>query len=266
MDFLDRARPILGEDGLTVLRARTIAFAGLGGVGDGAFLALVRCGVRCFRLAENGVFDPPDMNRQAAAFGTTMDRPKLEVYMELARSINPDLDIQPYPEGVTTGNIDEFLDGAHAYVGVIDAEKGEDVKRMIPDLQEKHGIPVFTCGAVGFGAVMINFAPGGMKPGEFWALAAKNDAGGGLMPSSILGNFSPAAMERIRTALPSGKVPTTAIGGLAANALLANEVLAYLLADTGLVERAPVFAPGYVALDFMTQRLTVADVTRPQHV
>ncbi|MGE4293910.1 MAG: ThiF family adenylyltransferase, partial [Desulfovibrio sp.] len=81
MHFLDRAAPLLGEDGLAVLRDKTIAFAGLGGVGGGAFLALVRCGLGHFRLAENGVFDPPDMNRQAAAFGTTMDRPKLDVYM-----------------------------------------------------------------------------------------------------------------------------------------------------------------------------------------
>jgi tRNA A37 threonylcarbamoyladenosine dehydratase len=63
------------------------AFAGLGGVVGRAFLALVRCGASRFRLAENGVFDPPDMSRQAAAFGSTMDRPKLDVYIELARSI-----------------------------------------------------------------------------------------------------------------------------------------------------------------------------------
>jgi len=260
--FLDRAAPILGEDGLAVLRNKTIAFAGLGGVGGGAFLALVRCGLGHFKLAENGVFDPPDMNRQAAAFGATMGRPKLDVYMELARSINPDIDMLPYPEGITCGNLDHFLDGADVHVGVIDAEKGEDVKRMTPVLMEKHGIPVFTCGAVGFGAIMINFKPAGMKPDEFWALAARDDAGGGLLPSSMQESFSAAAIKRIQNALPSGKVPTTAIGGLAANALLANEVLACLLAGTGLVERDPVFAPRYVVLDFMTTRLAVGDVTR----
>lgn len=264
MHFLDRTAPILGEYGLVVLRDKTIAFAGLGGVGGGAFLALVRCGLGHFRLAENGVFDPPDMNRQAAAFGTTMDRPKLDVYMELARSINPDIDMLPYPEGITCDNLDHFLDGADVHVGVIDAEKGEDVKRMTPVLQEKHNLPVFTCGAVGFGAIMINFAPGGMKPDEFWGLATLDDAGGGLLPSSMQEHFSAPAMDRILKALSSGKIPTTAIGALAANALLANEVLAYLLADTGLVERVPVFAPQYVVLDFMTTRLTVGDVTRRQ--
>ena len=262
MDFLNRTRPILTESGLDILGQKEVAFAGLGGVGGGAFLALVRCGMRRFRLAENGVFDPPDMNRQAAAFGTTMDRPKLDVYMELARSINPDIDMRPYPDGITAGNLDEFLEGAHAYVAVIDAEKGDDVKRMTPAMQERHHIPVFTCGAVGFGAIMVNFAPGGMKGDEFWTLAGPPQ--GGLLPPAMQQSFSSPVMERVKQGLSAGVVPTTAIGGLAANALLANEVLAYFLADTGLLDRTPVFAPEYVTLDFMTLRMTRADIFRPE--
>jgi len=264
MDFLNRTRPILAQSGLDILREKEVAIAGLGGVGGGTFLALVRCGVTRFRLAENGVFDPPDMNRQAAAFGTTMDRPKLDVYVELARSINPDLSIRAYPEGVQTSNLDEFLAGAHAYVAVIDVEKGEEVKRMTPALQERYRIPVFTCGAVGFGAIMVNFAPEGMKADEFWALAFRDDREGGILPSVMEHHFSRPVMGRIRQSLSGGVVPTTAIGGLASNALLAGEVIAFLLADTELVERAPVFAPEYVALDFMTQSLVVSDITRPR--
>ena len=141
-EFLNRAVPIFTEDGLAVLRDKAVAFAGLGGVGGGAFLALVRCGVRRFRLAENGVFDPPDMNRQAAAFGQTMGRPKLDVYVELARSINPDLKLECFPEGITKGNLDGFLAGGDVYVGVIDAEKGHDVKMMTPPLLQRHGLPM----------------------------------------------------------------------------------------------------------------------------
>lgn len=263
MDFLDRTRPILEESGLAILRQKEVALAGLGGVGGGVFLALVRCGVTRFRLAENGIFDPPDMNRQAAAFGTTMDRPKLDVYMELARSINPGLKMVPYPDGINAGNLNEFLDGVHAYVAVIDAEKGEEVKRMTPAMQERHHIPVFTCGAVGFGAIMVNFAPDGMKGDEFWTIARKGDSGGGLLPSVMQRDFCKPVMERVEQGLSADVVPTTAIGGLAANILLAGEVLAYFLADTGLMERAPVFAPEYVVLDIMTQRLTVADINRP---
>jgi hypothetical protein len=263
MDFLNRTRPIMGEEGFAVLGEKEIAFAGLGGVGGGAFLALVRCGLRRFRLAENGVFDPPDMNRQAAAFGSTMDRPKLDVYIELARSINPALEIVPYPDGITADNLEAFLAGADAHVSVIDGEKGADVKSMTPAMQERYGIPLFTCGAVGFGTIMVNFAADGMKADEFWAMAWKNDVGGGLLPSVMQRHFSASAVDRITRSLPRGVVPTTAIGGLAANAMLANELLAYVLADTDLVGRAPVFAPEYVVLDFMTQQFRVDDITRP---
>lgn len=262
MNYLDRATPFLGEEGIAFLKEKTISLAGLGGVGGGAFLALVRCGVGNFRLAENGIFDPPDMNRQAAAFGNTMDRPKLDVYVELARSINPEIRLETYPDGIQTHNLDEFMAGADAFVSVIDAEKGEDVKKMTPAMQVKHRLPAFTCGVIGFGALMINHAPDGMKADEFWALAKEKDGDDGPLPLCLLQNFSAQVIERMKQGLAKGVVPTTAIGGLASNALLANEILAYLLADTGLFEREPVFAPNYVTLDFMTQTMCVAELTR----
>ena len=66
-------------------------------------------------------------------------------------------------------------------------------------------------------------------------------------------------MERIAEGCASGVLPTTAIGGLAANALLACEVLTCLLRGTGLVDREPVFAPQFTMLDFLSQQLVVGD-------
>lgn len=260
-DFLDRSRPIFGEEGLSILGKKTIAFAGLGGVGGGAFLALVRCGVGCFRLAENGIFDPPDMNRQAAAFGSTMGRAKLDVYVDLARSINPDICIDTHPEGLQPDNIDHFLSGADAYVGVIDAEKGQEVKNMTPALLAKYGIPAFTCGVIGFGALMVNHAPNGMTGNEFWRLAQKDDTDT-LIPSILREHFSQTVLARMKQGMANGIQASTGIGGLASNVLLANEVLAFLLAGVGLVDREPVFAPRYVAVDFLTLQMTVADITK----
>lgn len=260
-DFLNRAAPILTEDGLTVLRNKVVALAGLGGVGGGAFLALVRCGVTRFRLAENGVFDPPDMNRQAGAFGPTMGRPKLDVYVELARSINPALELECFPEGITGDNLERFLAGADVYVGVIDVEKGQDVKAMTPPLLQKHNLPLFTCGAIGFGALLVAHEPGGMLPEEFWRLVQERSAGNqGLLPSFFGDFFNRPVMERIAAGCVSGILPTTAIGALAANTLLACEVLAYLLRGTGLVDREPVFAPKFSMVDFLNQKLAVGDV------
>ncbi|UZP68118.1 ThiF family adenylyltransferase [Desulfovibrio mangrovi] len=261
-DFLHRARPIFTEEGLAALGRKTVAFAGLGGVGGGAFLALVRCGVSRFRLAENGMFDPPDMNRQAAAFGTTMGRSKLDVYVELARSINPDIRLELFPQGIVQDNLESFLDGADAYVGVIDVEKGAEVKAATPALLKKFNIPMFTCGAIGFGALLVAHEPEGMMPDEFWKLVTQKSGDGGVLPSYLSSFFDSAVMERIGEGFAAGILPTTAIGGLASNTLLACEVLAYLLQDDGPEVRKPVFAPRFTAVDFLGLQMVVGDVTR----
>ena len=261
-EFLNRALPVFTEQGFAALREKVVAFAGLGGVGGGAFLALVRCGVTRFRLAENGTFDPPDMNRQAGAFGQTMGRPKLEVYAELARSINPEVELELFPEGIDAGNLERFLAGASLYVGVIDVEKGGEVKAMTPALLEKHNLPMFTCGAIGFGALLVAHEPGGMMPQEFWRLVQEKSEEGGLLPSFLSGFFNRPVMERMEQGYASGVLPTTAIGGLASNALLACEVLVCLLRGTGLADREPVFAPRFTLVDFLNQTLVVGDVSR----
>lgn len=259
--FLDRTLPILQGDGLEKLSRPLISIAGLGGVGGGTFLNLVRCGVKRFRLAENGVFDPPDMNRQIAAFASTMDHPKIEVYAELAREINPNVEIDLYPEGTTVDNIEAFLDGSDVYVGVIDAEKGQDVKAMSSGLIEKFHVPLFTAGVIGFGAIMVAHEPEGMMPGEFWAkVAEKSRDDGGLLPSFIADHFDETVMTRIKEALKSGKVPTTGVGGALSGTILASEVLCYLLRDTDLVKREVVFAPRFTVVDLLRPALEVLDV------
>lgn len=59
MDFLNRLQPLMRKEGLDILSQAYIAQSGLGGVGGVVFQTLVRSGIRRFRLAENGIFDPP---------------------------------------------------------------------------------------------------------------------------------------------------------------------------------------------------------------
>lgn len=260
-DFLSRSRPFFQDEGLAVLAERCIAMSGLGGVGGGAFLALVRCGCSRFRLAENGIFDPPDMNRQAGAFGGTMDRLKIDVYVELARSINPDVRIETWPEGLQPDNFEAFLTGADVYVGAIDAEKGAEVKVMTPALLERLRVPMFTAGVIGFGALMVNYHPGIMLDDAFADLvrAASPSAPDGV-PPLLAGNFHAGAARTFARTLAQGPAPTTAIGGLLSNALLANEVLVHLLRGTGIFDREAVFAPRFVTVDALGLDMRVHDI------
>ncbi|NCC25653.1 MAG: thiamine biosynthesis protein ThiF [Deltaproteobacteria bacterium] len=260
-EFLSRCRPFFTDRGLEILSQKTIAISGLGGVGGGAFLALVRCGCASFRLAENGIFDPPDMNRQAAAFGSTMDRPKLEVYVELARSINPDIEIQTWPKGLQIENLEEFIQGADVHIGAMDVEKGAEVKERTPEVQKRFKVPMFTAGVVGFGALMINYHHEGMREIEFNRLVRiKSEAKPGL-PSLVTRCFDAQTMEVFERAWSQGQCPSTAVGGLLSNALLANEVMVYLLQGTGVVGREAVFAPRFVTLDALGLDMRVIDVS-----
>ena len=261
-EFLNRSFPIIGEDGLEALSKPLISIAGLGGVGGGTFLNLVRFGVKRFRIAENGIFDPPDMNRQAAAFASTMDKPKIEIYEQLAREINPEIEIEAFPEGTLADNMEKFLNGCDVYIGVIDAEKGADVKAMTPELIRKFNIPLFTAGVYGLGTLLVAHHPDGMMPDEFWGSLMSRSSGNGVLPSVITDRFEPVINERISAAVKNGKMPTTSIGGSLAGTVLAAEVLVYLLRDTALVNRDAVFAPKFIVSDMLKMFTEIIDATQ----
>ncbi len=115
-----RTLGLVTPDELDTLHRKTIAIAGLGGVGGSHLLTLTRLGVGGFHLADFDTFGQENFNRQAGANMTTIGRRKLDVMIELARQINPGLRIKSFPAGVSLRNVDEFLHGADIYVDGLD--------------------------------------------------------------------------------------------------------------------------------------------------
>lgn len=99
------------------LRAGSVFICGTGGMGGAAVLALVRMGVGHLVLADIDDFEVSNMNRQVFAFLNTVDRPKAEATAELARTINPELQIEVLgPEWTgevrrITGSVDVVING-----------------------------------------------------------------------------------------------------------------------------------------------------------
>lgn len=261
IDFTHRTRGLLGDEGLAALGRPLVAIAGLGGVGGAAFLNLVRAGVRRFRLAENGVFDPPDMNRQFAALAQTMGRPKLEVYAEWARGINPAVRMELFPEGTTLDNLERFLGGADIHIGATDLDKGQEMKDLGDAICHREGIPLFTAGAMGMGCVMVNHRPGGMPPAEFWPLLAAKKAGGALLPAYLTEEFEPSLMRRLEESFASGKLATCSIGASLAGAFMAGEIMVHILHQAGLIQREAVFTPRFVVFDQALANFNILDVS-----
>lgn len=253
-NFLDRSSFILGEEGYRKLNDPTISIAGLGGVGGLAFLTLVRSGIRKFRLAEDGIFDPPDMNRQALAYNKTMDLRKLDVYAKYALDINPDLQIQQYSDGLTLGNIDSFIKDSDIFIRAIDWQKNADVKRRSIELISKYEIPMFQALTVGTSSVLHNYKPGGMTPKEFWPLY-KN-------PKVLPYLHTKGVEKKVNECYKKGIVPSICTGATIASLLLASEVLVYLLQGTDLVERDVIYTPRFVIFNSFRMEMYILDGTK----
>jgi ThiF family len=103
-----------------VLRKARVAIAGLGGVGGAHAATLARLGIANMCIADFDSFDVHNINRQAGAFVSTFGQTKIDVVERMVRDINPETQLRLMPDGVTAGNVDEFLHGVDVYVDGLD--------------------------------------------------------------------------------------------------------------------------------------------------
>jgi molybdopterin/thiamine biosynthesis adenylyltransferase len=203
------------------------------------------------------------MNRQWAALGSTMDKPKLEVYAQWAREINPEVELNLFPEGLNLDNVQDFMRGADVYLGAMDLEKDREAKEKSSKIASQLGIPIFTCGALGFGAIMVNHDPWGMKPQEFWQRVQEKSPKTQVMPSLITDLFDKTMMQRLKSHFEeTGNLATLASGAGQAGLMVGNEIVIHLLQGTDLAPRIAIFAPRFVTLDLFTLQLNIVDVSK----
>lgn len=152
-----RTLGLVTREELKALSGKTIAIAGLGGVGGSHLLTLTRLGVGKFHLADFDTFEIENFNRQAGATLETIGQKKTDVMERMARQINPNLSIKTFPEGVTTQNLDAFLNGVDAYVDSLDFFAFEIRAAMFKACREK-GIPAVTVAPLGMGAALFELS------------------------------------------------------------------------------------------------------------
>lgn len=184
---------------LGTLREKRVAIGGLGGVGGVHLLTLVRLGVGRFSLAEYDTFELANFNRQVGATVSSLGRPKLDVLIEMARDINPDLDIRGFPEGVTEQNLPAFLDGVDLYVDSLDFFAFA-ARRATYAACHRQGVPTTIAVPFGMGASSLTFLPGGMSFDEFFGLEGLSELEQGIR---FLVGVSPAMLQRKYVADPT---------------------------------------------------------------
>ncbi|MDY0028737.1 MAG: ThiF family adenylyltransferase [Pseudobdellovibrionaceae bacterium] len=150
------------EDEQLILKGKKVAIAGLGGVGGSHLITLARLGVSYFSIADMDVFDWPNLNRQAGAFASTMNTPKLDVMRKMLKDINPEASATCFSEGVTDDNIDAFLEGVDLYVDSLDVFCMDIRRKVFAKCREK-GIPAISAAPTGMGTAVVIFSKNGMS-------------------------------------------------------------------------------------------------------
>lgn len=222
------------------LRHKRVAIAGLGGVGGVHLLTLCRLGIGKFHLAEFDTFDLANFNRQAGATVSTLGLGKMEVMIRQARDINPELEIKEFAGGVTTDNLDAFLDGVDIYVDGLDFFAFQTRQQVFAACAEKN-IPAVTAAPLGMGAAVLNFLPGGMSFNDYFRLDDGPDA---EKPLRFLMGLAPARLQMGYLADPSTvdlanrRGPSTIMACQLCAGVAATEALKILL-GRGPVRTAP---------------------------
>lgn len=224
----------------STLKGKRVAIAGMGGVGGVHLLTLVRMGIGAFTIADFDTFDVANFNRQVGASMSTVGRPKAEVLAEMARDINPGVDIRIFPAGVTKENLPDFFQQADLYVDGLDFFAFE-ARRHTFAACARLGVPAITAAPLGFGTALLNFLPGKMTFEEYfqWGDLPENDMALrfllGLAPRGL---HFPYLADMTAVSLEERRGPSSIIGCQLCAGVAAGEALKILL-KRGKVMSAP---------------------------
>ncbi len=241
-----------------ILQGKRIAIAGMGGVGGIHLLTLARLGIGSFHIADFDTFEIHNFNRQVGATISHLDRPKTEVLAQMAKDINPEIQIRLFPEGVTDENLPEFLENVDLYVDGLDFFAFSARQATFAACANQR-IPAVTAAPLGMGAAVLSFLPGKMTFEEYFGWGNHTDEEKGLR---FLLGLAPAGLhfgylvDPSTIDLKNHKGPSTIMACQICAGVAATEVLKILLG------RGKVYAAPY-SVQFDAYQNRLARVWRP---
>ncbi|UCH92140.1 MAG: ThiF family adenylyltransferase [Candidatus Aminicenantes bacterium] len=259
-DFLTRSLPILTEAGIKKLQKVTVGVAGCGGVGGTYAVTLARLGVRSFLLADPGVFDPPDINRQWAASTETLGQNKAVVYETILKNINPKIKILTYTRGITHENAGDFVQQVELIADCLDAKVDINLRGKLYDCARKKGIYAITFPILGFGGLCATSSPDGMSMDIFLTLLSR--AMKAKIPAKLKETFVPEHVRIVEDGIKKGFIPSLGIATNVIPSVASTESLLILI-KTGLPgARKPVILPKIIMVDFFNMKYTIEDIRK----
>lgn len=145
----------MDEQHLETIRSTSVAIGGLG-LGGSIFLNLVRMGFEKFHISDPDTYERTNINRQRMAKESTIGVRKDEALLREARDINPQIMVRTFPDGVNKNNVKNFLEGIDWVIDVVDVFALNE-KLALNEEAARRGLPVVSCGSLGFSGAAIVF-------------------------------------------------------------------------------------------------------------
>lgn len=139
----DRTKKLIGQEQVDILKGKSVAVFGLGGVGSYAAEALARSGVGRLVLVDKDIVDVTNINRQLIALDSTIGKSKVEVAKARYKDINPDIDIKTYEVFYLSDTKDQVDLSECDYI--VDAIDTVTAKILLIEESRKLDIPIITC-------------------------------------------------------------------------------------------------------------------------
>jgi molybdopterin/thiamine biosynthesis adenylyltransferase/rhodanese-related sulfurtransferase len=148
--------PEVGEAGQAKLLRSRVLLVGAGGLGSPSAYYLAAAGVGTLGIVDDDVVDESNLQRQILHNTRRVGRPKVESAAQTLRELNPDVQVQPHPVRLDTGNVLDILRG---YDLVVDGADNFPTRYLLCDASLVLRIPVVHASIFRFEGQLTTFLP-----------------------------------------------------------------------------------------------------------
>ncbi|MEC7524433.1 MAG: molybdopterin-synthase adenylyltransferase MoeB [Myxococcota bacterium] len=149
--------PEVGEKGQERLLSARVLLLGAGGLGSPAALYLAAAGVGTLGVIDNDVVDASNLQRQVLHGTSTVGVPKVESGAERLKDLNPDVNVIPFEERLTSENVDRIFD--QGWDVIVDGLDNFPTRYLVNDASVWKDIPVVHGSIFRFDGQVTTFWP-----------------------------------------------------------------------------------------------------------
>ena len=149
--------PEVGEKGQERLLSARVLLLGAGGLGSPAALYLAAAGVGTLGVIDNDVVDASNLQRQVLHGTSTVGVPKVESGAERLKDLNPDVNVIPFKERLTSENVDRIFD--QGWDVIVDGLDNFPTRYLVNDASVWKDIPVVHGSIFRFDGQVTTFWP-----------------------------------------------------------------------------------------------------------